>query len=150
MTGIELILTYQTIFELAAQAMNCDWRLFAGQAMQESSGEPSKIGRNGEIGLMQVKLGTAREYPGYYDVTREELLQPDMNIRVWLVHMLRLHIWLQREFQIDDIRFVFVAYNWGMGNLKLHLKAGKSFGELPPVVQLYWDEVQKWSGEFYD
>ena len=98
--------------------------------------------------MFQIKLGTAREYPGFYDVTQADLFNPDINVAVWLTHMLRLHIWLKRVWNISDIRFVFVAYNWGMGNLSLALKDGKSFEELPPVVQLYWNQIEKWSESF--
>ena len=84
---------------------------------QESRFKPTAIGKAGEIGLMQLKYGTARSIdPG---VTRKKLFDPAYNIRIGIKH-LKDHL----HFYRGDTRLALLAYNRGRGRINRLLDSG--------------------------
>ena len=135
--GIEVILLYQTLLESLAKDLNCEWELLAGQLMQESSGNPDAIGDDGHAwGLGQIWEVTMKNHRFADEWEPEDLLDADKNLQVYAAEMRRLGKWLKR-YDVDDVRWVLASYNWGAGNVKKHLEAGKSWDEVPEQVKWY-------------
>ncbi|MBW3660094.1 MAG: transglycosylase SLT domain-containing protein [Gemmatimonadetes bacterium] len=83
----------------------------------ESGFDARAVGRNGELGLMQIKLSTARAYER--GVTSSQLFRPEVNLRIGLAH-------LKRETEhFGDRSLGLLAYNMGRGRLSRILKAGR-------------------------
>ena len=71
----------------------------------ESEFNPSALSPVGAVGLTQLMLGTAREFePG---VTREDLVDPDLNLRIGLRYLRALI----REY--GDLKIALLVYNRG-------------------------------------
>lgn len=148
MSGVETILSYRAVIEELAKKVDCDWTLLAGQLMQESSGDSAAVGAAGELGLAQMKLSTAHDYWLFRLFTRDDLLRPDVNLAVWMTHMVRLRFWLLRLRPQFDVWLLLAAYNWGMGNLGAHLADGGTYDTLPDVVKLYVEKCEEKAGLF--
>lgn len=125
---MDAILALQTYLACLAPELGCDWQLLAGQAMQESGGDPSKIGDGGlAFGLWQIHqctLDNVRDAePEMARWALEDLLDPVKSLTVYMLEMLNLHFWLQRDYAIVDVQWVLVAWNWGRGNVRDALDA---------------------------
>jgi len=84
---------------------------------EESRFKPTAIGKAGEIGLMQLKYGTALYVdPG---ATPRKLLDPAYNIRIGIKH-LKDHL----HFYRGDTRLALLAYNRGRGKINRLLSSG--------------------------
>ncbi len=89
----------------------------------ESNGDPRKIGRHGERGLMQIKAGTWRDMtirllgaPLPFD----QAFDPALNRRVGTAYLAFLQEQLlprQREWRADERALLLAAYNAGPGRL---------------------------------
>jgi hypothetical protein len=119
---------------------------------RESNGVANAMGKDGEIGLTQMKPSTAAyvaSLPYYKDiplddtgrklgeVTQNEwktlLLKPDLNL-----HMALMYLNGPLAEQFPGKRERAAAYNWGPGNM---LKAKKFGTKIPASVVSYMDEV---------
>jgi Transglycosylase SLT domain len=84
---------------------------------QESRFNPNAIGKIGEIGLMQIRYGTALCVdPG---ATPKKLHDPAYNIRIGIKHLKD-----QLHFYRGDTRLALLAYNRGRGKINSLLGAG--------------------------
>ncbi|MEA2063499.1 MAG: lytic transglycosylase domain-containing protein [Gemmatimonadota bacterium] len=93
--------------------------LIFGIIWKESRFNPNAVGKIGEIGLMQVRYGTALCVdPG---ATRKKLFDPAYNIRIGIKH-LKDHL----HFYRGDKRLALLAYNRGRGKVNGLLKGGLS------------------------
>ena len=71
----------------------------------ESRFDPSAVSPVGAVGLAQLMLGTAREFEP--NVTREDLLDPDINLRIGFRYLRALI----REYK--DLKIALLVYNRG-------------------------------------
>jgi soluble lytic murein transglycosylase-like protein len=89
-----------------------------GLAATESRFNPRAVGRQGERGLLQLKLTTARVYDRH--LKAEELFHPETNVRIGLLHLKR-----EVEHFDHDWRLGLLAYNMGRGRLERALDRGR-------------------------
>lgn len=132
-----IISTYDHLFKEAAAATGWDWRLIAAVCYQESGFDPNARSGAGACGLMQLMPSTAAQY----GVTREEIYQPEKNVRV-AAKCIRA---LQRAF--DDIRsteerihFVLASYNGGQGHVRDAMALCRKYGGNPQR----WQDVSRY------
>lgn len=76
--GEDAVMEYQAWIWTKGAYHNVEPAIIASVMYQESRGDPGARGAAGEVGLMQVKTSTARQYGGLLDP--EMLPQPDVNI----------------------------------------------------------------------
>lgn len=80
----------------------------AGVIMVESSGRIKARGKHGEVGLMQMKLSTAREVSGNAHLSASALRKPVVNLALGIRHLANL----RKQFH-GDLRLALLAYNRG-------------------------------------
>lgn len=106
----------------------------------ESNGDPRKVGRHGERGLMQIKAGTWRD-----TTTRlfgkplpfDRAFDPDLNRRVGTAYLAFLQERIlprQTEWQADERSLLLAAYNAGPGRL---FKSRFDLDRMPSQTQDY-------------
>lgn len=146
--GIEVILAVQPHLACLSVTLDCDWTLLAGQLMRESSGDPAAIGDEGmAYGLCQIHLPTAYQHPDLQMTPPGEFLKPEVNMRAYILEMIRLWNWLGK-YGISDVRILLACWNWGQGRMKKHLDAGGKFENLPDVVREYVEDCERLGAEF--
>ncbi|MCM2281105.1 MAG: lytic transglycosylase domain-containing protein [Bdellovibrionaceae bacterium] len=105
----------------AAQRHRLDPLLLLAVATQESRVNPRAIGRNGEVGLMQLKLSTAvwvARRLGLPPPTREALFDPNLNLTLAAAYL----SYLQEQFPNSPTAFL-SAYNLGPRGYRHQSKA---------------------------
>lgn len=106
----------------------------------ESAGQPGKVGRHGERGLMQIRRATwnqisAREFGRKLDFQRA--FDPDLNRRVGKAYLAWLHDYLQQNksrWKADERSLILACYNAGPTQVK---RAGFNLRRLPASTQDY-------------
>lgn len=106
-----------TIFD-AALGERLDPELAFRMVQLESGFKTRAVSRVGAIGLAQVMPSTARLFDK--SVTREDLFDPETNLRIGFRYMRRL-IFLYK----GDVRLALLAYNLGEGRVDSARKLGK-------------------------
>jgi soluble lytic murein transglycosylase-like protein len=101
-----------------ARASSIDPGIVFGLIASESRFDPHAIGREGERGLMQIKLATARAYER--NVTADALMRPETNLRLGLLHLKR-----EVEHFGHDWTLGLLAYHMGRGRLTRALERGR-------------------------
>ena len=144
---MEALLALHAHLTCTASVLCCDWQLLAGQAMQESSGDPAAIGDDGKAyGLWQIHEATLencrRMEPEMDDWELEDLLDAEKNWRVYMTEMCRLRVWLLNDYGDAPIWVLLASWNWGCGNVKKLLDAHKddwmgAYWDLPERVKDY-------------
>lgn len=107
----------RTIY-LQARDLGVEPGLAFGLAATESRFNTRAVGRQGERGLLQLKLATARAYDAR--VKADELFHPETNVRLGLLHLKR-----EVEHFDHDWRLGLLAYNMGRGRLERALDRGR-------------------------
>ena len=130
--------TYAQMFRAVGNQYDLDWRMLAAQAYIESSFDPLALGRNGDLGLMQILPGTWKEFAP--KVNADDPFDSNSNVRVAAVYLNYLQELLQEPAQ-GDIRWVLVAYNWGPDEVLGYLNSGQTWEELSPNLKKYADDV---------
>ena len=85
----------------------------------ESVFDPKAVSRAGALGLTQLMLGTAREFEP--NVTREQLLDPDINLRIGFRYLRSLI----REYK-GDLKPALLVYNRGPAAVNAAIAMGQS------------------------
>ena len=110
----------------------------------ESHGNPRKIGRHGERGLMQIKAGTWRDMTIRLfgkPLSFDRAFEPDLNRRVGTAYLAFLQERLlprQAEWQADERSLLLAAYNAGPGRL---VQAGFDITQMPRQTRDYIDRA---------
>jgi soluble lytic murein transglycosylase len=102
----------------AANLSQIDPLLLLAVAYQESSLNPRALGRAGEIGLMQLKLETARWLARELDIkppTRAQLFEPELNLELGAAYLRYLE---ERYSGPNRRRHFLKAYNLGPAGLR--------------------------------
>jgi soluble lytic murein transglycosylase len=145
---------YNRLIEETASRYNVDKFLIKAVIRRESEFDPFVYGRAGEIGLMQVTEGAAREWAratGRKDFGRDLLWDERANIDAGTWYLARaLNRWRDKD---DPIPFALAEYNAGFGNVLRWLPHGQAttaaeFREAItfPGVRRYIDSVM----DFYE
>jgi len=125
---------YEEIFRSIAAEYNLDWHLLVEQAYRESRFDPLAVGKANDLGLMQVLPATWDEWApkvGVYDP-----FDPASNVRVAAAYLDWIRAQLVKQGRPEPY-WMLVAYNWGIGNVLKLLKAGGSWGQVPPERGAY-------------
>ncbi|SRR5579862_1696021 len=105
---------YDDIISEAGRKRQIDPMLIKAIVWRESSFHPEKIGRNGERGLMQVRVAAAREWAKAEkvdDFTESDLFKPRTNIEAGTWYLKRaMQRWSAKD---DAIPFALAEYNAG-------------------------------------
>ena len=105
---------------------------------QESRGNPNARGRkqsgafSGSLGLMQIKLETAKEKGAHFGLsveTEEDLLRPEINVTVGTAYLIRLIS------KYGNWKDALIAYNLGHSAVDRMLESGK------PLPTKYYEHV---------
>ena len=106
----------------------------------ESNGNPLKVGRHGERGLMQIKAGTWRDMTIRLfgkPIPFDRAFEPALNRRVGTAYLAFLQERLlprQPEWQADERALLLAAYNAGPGRLA---EAAFSLARMPAQTRDY-------------
>jgi soluble lytic murein transglycosylase len=113
-----------------------DPRLIASLIWTESRFKSNRVGKAGEIGLMQVMPTTAAEGAAAQKtppLTRQELFDPETNIRAGTWYLARaIHRWSDRP---DPLPFALAEYNAGRSN------AQRWAAESGPSGRKFWESI---------
>lgn len=148
MKGLELIANMKGTLDVLARYCLVDKTILAGQIRRESAWDPRALGQDGEIGLAQIKLSTARDlFPNWVE---SDLYNPYQNVLCQAAYLRWILDTLSNLAEYSSVRWALAAYNWGVGNVMRLQDANKGSGLsardffnrfLPvPVVQ-YVDDI---------
>jgi soluble lytic murein transglycosylase-like protein len=130
--------TYEAMFQEIARQHNLDWRLLAELAYQESRMNPWAIGRDNDMGLMQVIPSTWEVWAPKVGVS--DPFDPDSNARVGAAFLAYVRDYC-RAYGYTDPQWMLVGYNWGPDNLRrLFLQQG-GWAQVPVKQRRYALEI---------
>src|SRR5215831_4687802 len=78
---------FTPLFEKYGAEYDLDPRLGMALSNHESGGDPSRIGRDGEVGLMQILPSTGREVANRLGIKNPDLRDPETNIRIGMSYL---------------------------------------------------------------
>ena len=111
-------LKYEKVIEASAARHGVDPLLIKAIIFTESSFIPQKVGKDGEIGLMQIRQAAAEDWANEKKVQRpsnEEMHQPELNIEIGTWYITRaLKRWYKNP---DFLRMALAEYNAGRSRL---------------------------------
>jgi soluble lytic murein transglycosylase len=112
-------LGYRAAIRETARAQQVDPRLVYAVIWQESRFDAERVGKAGEIGLMQITTNAAREWAGIPPGDRWpalDLAQPQTNIAIGTWYLARaLRRWAGRD---DPLPYALAEYNAGPSNAR--------------------------------
>lgn len=132
--GDESQITYEQMFREIAQRYDLDWRLLARQAYRESALDPQALGRDNDMGLMQILPSTWDEWAPHVDVS--DPFDPYSNVLVGAAYLAFLRDYFA-SMGYSESHWMLVSYNWGPNNLQLLLNGGGGWNDIPTSVQNY-------------
>lgn len=127
-------LTYEEMFKRIGAQYAIDWRLLASVAYQESTLNPLAVGKDGEMGLMQILPTTWDEFAPEVGVS--EPFDPYSNVQVGAAYLNYLRGYLVSQSYSEEY-WTLVAYNWGPQNMRKLMQQGGNWGDVPPSRQDY-------------
>lgn len=105
---------YDALIVKYSRAADVDPRLVASLIWQESRFKANRVGRAGEIGLMQVTHAVALDWAaaeGVEDFRKQDLFDPATNLRAGIWYLARaLAYWKERD---DPLPYALAEYNAG-------------------------------------
>lgn len=131
-------LTYRALFEEVGNTYGIDWRLLAALAFRESRLDPSAVGRDGDMGLMQILPTTWDEFAPRSNA--EQPFDARHNVEVAATYLLYLQEKLN-EVGHGEIYWVLVAYNWGPNNVRRLLNEGGNWDDVPARQRQYVADI---------
>ncbi len=97
------------LLSAAAGDTGLPWWLLYSQIEQESDFDPEAVSPCGALGLLQLMPST---FPSH---SREELLNPEVNLRLGSRYLARLRDTFHAEDADNRLQFALAAYNGGIG-----------------------------------
>ncbi len=135
----------------------------------ESKGKPYALGKDGEIGLMQIRpivlmewynnvgmFGTGYKIPGdmwspiVYEnnYKKADLFTPSVNVKIGTWYLERIRDHYCKVWNIPPtIEHIIIGYNWGIGNLKKWYRAGADWDKLPKTTKKYIKKYRRLTNE---
>jgi soluble lytic murein transglycosylase-like protein len=130
--------TFRDLFQEVGEAYGIDWRLLAALAFHESSLNPGAVGRDGDMGLMQILPGTWGEFAP--PVAAVDPFDPRSNVEVAAGYLLYLQDYLD-QLGHGEIYWVLAAYNWGPDNVRKLISRGGAWEETPARTRRYVADI---------
>lgn len=127
-------MAYEELFQKVGAEYDLNWRLLAHQAWYESRFNPFAVGAAGDMGLMQILPATWDEFAP--KVNAFDPFDPESSIRVAASILVYLRDYLIKLGR-PEIQWMFLAYNWGVGNVQRLLKGGGDWSQAPVERQNY-------------
>lgn len=130
--------SYRALFEQVGQRYGIDWRLLAALAFRESRLNPHALGRDGDMGLMQI---IPRTWAAFAPATVADIpFDPQANVEVAARYLLYLQAYLNRLGH-GELYWVLVAYNWGPDNVRRLVQTGGEWHDVPARQQQYVADI---------
>jgi len=136
--SIQRVITYADLFRTVGEQTGIDWRLLAALAYRESRMDPLALGRDGDMGLMQILPTTWDEFAPRAAAANP--FDPRENVQVSASYLVYLQDYL-RQWQTNDLRWVLAAYNWGPDNVRRLLASGGRWEDVPALQQRYVADI---------
>ena len=134
----KIITTYADLFRAVGEQTGIDWRLLAALSYRESRMQPLAVGRDGDMGLMQILPATWDEFAPTVAATHP--FDPRENAQVAAAYLLYLQDFLLGQ-GTNDLRWVLVAYNWGPERVRRLLADGGRWEDVPAQQQRYVADI---------
>lgn len=122
----------------AAKTAGVPEDMFLGMVTQESKWDQYARSNAGAIGLSQVMPGTAADH----GVT--DLFNPSENLRAGASELARI----RGAYGVEDERDQLIAYNWGIGNYRKWVEAGRDESKLPKETSQYIENVMGYRRQY--
>ncbi|MGB5050445.1 MAG: transglycosylase SLT domain-containing protein, partial [Caldilineaceae bacterium] len=132
------VVTYADLFQAIGTQTGIDWRLLAALAYRESRLNPVALGRDGDMGLMQILPTTWDEFAPSAGAANP--FDPWENAQVAATYLVYLQEFLLK-LGSNDLRYVLVAYNWGPERVRLLLERGGGWEDVPALQQRYVADI---------
>lgn len=127
-------MTYEEMFREIALQYKLDWRLLAGLAYQESRLNPWAIGRDNDLGLMQILPSTWNEWAPQVGVT--DPFDPYSNVLVAAAYLAYLREYCQTR-GYPETQWMLIGYNWGPANLRQLFERNGRWAQVPEKQRRY-------------
>lgn len=133
-SGSRAQMSYETMFREIALQYQLDWRLLAGVAYQESRLNPWAIGRDNDLGLMQILPSTWDEWAPQVGVA--DPFDPYSNVSVAAAYLAYLRDYCQAR-GYPEIQWMLIGYNWGPDNLRRLFAQNGGWAQVPEKQRRY-------------
>lgn len=127
-------LTYEEIFQKVALQYGLDWRMLAELAYRESRMNPFAVGRDSDMGLMQIVPATWNEWAPKVGVS--DPFDPYSNVLVAGAYLDYLRSYCRARGYYDT-QWILVGYNWGPDNLGKIFQGGGGWEQVPEKQRYY-------------
>lgn len=131
-------MTYAQMFQEIALRYDLNWRMLAAQAYEESSFDSLALGSHGDLGLMQIRPSTWREWAPTVAVS--DPFDSYSNVLVAAAYLDYLRTTLSKQGRAER-EWMLVAYNWGPDKVLQHLANGGTWADLSPELQHYVEDI---------
>jgi soluble lytic murein transglycosylase-like protein len=111
-----------------------DWRLLAEVAYRESRMNPLAVGRDNDMGLMQIVPATWNEWAPKVGVS--DPFDPYSNVLVAGAYLDYLRSYCQARGYYET-QWMLVGYNWGPQNIQQLFESKGSWGQVPEKQRQY-------------
>ncbi len=130
--------SYKELFQAVGAESGWDWRLLAALAYRESRLDPLALGRDNDMGLMQILPSTWNEFaPG---VAAGDPFNPWDSATVAAAYLSYLQARLDGVGH-GEIYWVLAAYNWGPENVERLLARGGEWYDMPARQRRYVADI---------
>ncbi len=127
-------MTYEEMFQEIAPQYELEWRLLAELAYQESRMDPLAIGKDNDMGLMQIIPTTWNEWAPKVGVS--DPFDPYSNILVAAAYLAYLRDYSQTK-GYSEKYWMLIGYNWGPDNLRQLFEDNGGWNEVPERQRRY-------------
>ncbi len=121
------------------------WQILAAQAYVESRLDPLAVGRDGDMGLMQIIPSTWGQWAPKAGVDPATPYDGYANVRVGAAYLAYLRGELTKDGHPEDA-WALAAYNWGLKNVRGVLTGGQGWDGLPKKQQQYVTDILNLAG----
>jgi hypothetical protein len=125
---------YEAIFQEIAPQYGLEWQLLAEVAYQESRMNPWALGRDYDMGLMQIIPTTWNEWAPKVGVT--DPYDPYSNVLVGAAYLAYVRDFARAHGR-HEVQWMLVGYNWGPHNLDQLFEKKGEWAEIPEKQRNY-------------
>jgi membrane-bound lytic murein transglycosylase F len=140
-------MTYEEMFQEIAPQYGLDWRLLAELAYQESRMNPLALGKDFDMGMMQIIPSTWNEWAPKVGVT--DPYDPYSNIQVGAAYLAYVRDYSQARGYSEEY-WALVGYNWGPDNLRKIFENQGGFEDVPEKQRRYALAILQARGQAQD
>lgn len=138
-------ISYQAMFQEIAREYGLSWQILAAQAYVESRLDPLAVGRDGDMGLMQIIPSTWGEWAAKAGVDTQTPYDGYANAKVGAAYLAYLRAELAKNGHPEDA-WALAAYNWGLRNVRDVLAGGQGWDGLPKKQRQYVTDILNLAG----